>query len=189
MLRLALFFKLLRGYEDGNDCNDLRSDAIFKLCAGKLPESQGDLASQPTMCRLENSMSGSQLYAMARVFVDLFIASYPEQPEMIILDCDDTNNDTYGEQQLSLFNQYYQQYCYMPLHIYEGLSGKLITTLLKPGRRSKNVDVFSLLRRIVVYLREHWPDTIIILRGDSHFCSHPFMDWSSPAASTYILLL
>lgn len=177
MLRQRIF-QIACGYEDGNDCDALRSDAIFKLCAGKLPESQGDLASQPTMCRLENSLSGSQLYEMARSFVDLFIASYPEEPAMIILDCDDTNNDTYGDQQLSLFNQYYQEYCYMPLHIYEGLSGKLITTLLKPGRRSKNVDVFSLLRRIIGYLRQHWPDTIIILRGDSHFCSSPLMDWS-----------
>jgi hypothetical protein len=37
-----------------------------------------------------------------------------------ILDCDDTNNDTYGQQELALFNNYYNEYCYMPLHINEG---------------------------------------------------------------------
>ena len=66
----------------------------------------------------------------------------------------------------------------MPLHIYEGFSGKLIATILKPGRRSKSVNVFAILRRLIEYLRKHWPDTMIILRGDSHFCSPQFMDWA-----------
>ena len=64
------------------------------------------------------------------------------------------------------------------MHIYEGLSGKLITTVLKPGRRSKSVDVFAILKRIVLLLRKHWKNTRIILRGDAHFCSQPFMDWA-----------
>ena len=172
-------FQISCGYEDGNDCNQLRSDAIFKLCAGRLPESEGDLASQPTMCRLENSVSSKELYSIAKNFADLFISSYKEEPGLIILDCDDTNNNTHGGQQLALFNNYYKEYCYMPLHIYEGQSGKLITTILKPGRRSKNADVFSILKRVISYLRQHWKNTIIVLRGDSHFCSHQFMDWSS----------
>jgi hypothetical protein len=66
----------------------------------------------------------------------------------------------------------------MPLHIYEGFSGKLITTILKLGRRSKSLDVFSILKRIITYLRDHWPNTMIIMRGDSHFCSKEFMDWT-----------
>ena len=177
MLRQRIF-QIACGYEDGNDCNQLRSDSIFKLCAGKLPETDPDLASQPTMCRLENSVSNSDLYRMAKALADIFIGSYKREPGVIILDCDDTNNDTYGGQQLALFNTYYGEYCYMPLHIYEGLSGKLITTILKPGRRSKNVDVFAILKRVIGYLRQQWKNTIIILRGDSHFCSRQFMDWS-----------
>jgi hypothetical protein len=66
----------------------------------------------------------------------------------------------------------------MPLHIYEGMSGKLITTILKPGRRSKSVNVFALMKKLINYLHESWPDTLIILRGDGHFCSKEFMDWS-----------
>ncbi len=172
-------FQIACGYEDGNDCDQLRSDAVFKICAGKLPETGSDLASQPTMCRLENAVSATELYSMAKAFVDLFISSYGKEPGLIVLDCDDTNNNTHGDQQLSLFNNYYGEYCFMPLHIYEGLSGKLVTTILKPGRRSKSVDVFAILKRIIDHLRRHWKNTIIILRGDGHFCSHQFMDWST----------
>jgi pyruvate dehydrogenase (quinone) len=54
----------------------------------------------------------------------------------------------------------------MPLHIYEGLTGKLITTILKPGRRNKQNNVASLLKKLICHLREQWPDTLIIVRGD-----------------------
>ena len=186
MLRQRIY-QIACGYEDGNDCNELRSDPVFKLCAGKLPETDPDLASQPTMCRLENSVSNSELYRIAKAIADIFIGSYNKEPGLIIVDCDDTNNNTHGDQQLALFNNYYGEYCYMPLHIYEGLSGKLITTILKPGRRSKNVDVFGILKRVIAYLRQHWKNTIIVLRGDSHFCSHQYMDWSVDRPNTHFV--
>ena len=177
MLRQRVF-QIASGYEDANDCNTLKSDPVFKMSAGRLPESGPDLASQPTMTRFENSVGNGDLYRIAEVFARHFIDSYPEEPPLIILDCDDTNNNTHGEQQLTLFNQYYKEYCYMPLHVYEGLSGKLITCLLRPGRRSKTVEVFSVLSRLITYIRSHWKNTLIVVRGDSHFASHELMDWA-----------
>lgn len=169
-------FQIGCGYEDGNDCNELRGDSVFKVCADRLPESEPDLGSQSTISRFENAPSRRELYRMAQVFIDQFIESYPTAPGMIILDCDDTDNTTYGAQQLSFFNTYYQDYCYMPLHIYEGISGKLITTILKPGRRSKHANVYAILKRVIAYLSKAWPKTLIIVRGDCHFCSHELMD-------------
>jgi hypothetical protein len=170
-------FQIAAGYEDCNDCNDLRSDLILKVCANRLPQTGEDLASQPTMSRLENAVTTRDLYRIGRQLLDFFVASYPTQPGVVIIDCDDTNNNTYGQQELSLFNDYYHEHCYMPLHIYEGLTGKLITTILKPGRRSKQANVASLLKKVVRHLREQWPDTLILVRGDSHFTSKDFMEW------------
>jgi hypothetical protein len=172
-------FQIAAGYEDCNDCNDLRSDMVFKTCAGRLPQTGRDLASQPTMSRLENAVGPRDLLQMGRYLLDTFVASYASAPGVIIIDCDDTNNNTYGQQQLTLFNNYYHDHCYMPLHIYEGLSGKLITTILKPGRRNKQNNVASLLKKIVRHLRKQWPGTMIIVRGDSHFASKNFMQWSA----------
>lgn len=173
MLRQRIM-QIAAGYEDSNDCDVLKDDGILKICARQ----DQSLASQPTMCRLENLPGKRELYQMAQAFIDNFIESYESQPGIIILDCDDTNSYTYGQQELALFNMYYGDSCYMPLHIYEGLSGKLITTILKPGRRSKSLNVFAIVKRIIVYLRRHWPDTMIIVRGDSHFCSKELMDWA-----------
>jgi hypothetical protein len=171
-------FQIAAGYEDCNDCNDLREDMIFKLCAGRLPQNGNDLASQPTMSRLENSVTKTDLFRLGKLLVDTFINSYSTVPSVIILDCDDTNNDTYGQQELALFNTFYNEHCYMPIHIYEGLSGKLVTTILRPGRRNKQANIARLLQKLISYLRVQWPKTKIIVRGDSHFASQDFMDWT-----------
>lgn len=170
-------YQIAAGYEDANDCDELRSDSILKICSDQLPISGSDLASQPTMSRFENSVRRGQLYCIAKHFVLYFINSYESEPEVIILDCDDTNNNAHGNQLQIEYNHYYGEYCFMPLHIYEGLSGKLITTILKPGRRSKGADVFAIVKRIINLIRDYWKQTTIILRGDSHFCSPEFMNW------------
>jgi hypothetical protein len=172
-------YQIAAGYEDANDCDELRQDSIFKMCSGKLPVSGDALASQPTMSRFENSVGRTGLYRVAEHFANCFINSYESEPEVIIVDCDGTNNNAHGNQLQIEYNHYYGEYCFMPLHIYEGLSGKLITTVLKPGRRSKSVDVFSILQRLIGFIRKHWSLTKIIIRGDSHFCSQQFMDWAN----------
>ena len=111
------------GYEDGNDSNSLRIDPALKMALGRLPETGLDLASQPTFSRLENIITRRDLYQIAKGFVDHFLASHTEPPEIIVLDFDDTEDVVHGHQQLAMFNGYYQETCYQPLqHVYEGFS-------------------------------------------------------------------
>lgn len=173
------------GYEDANDCDILRHDSALKMMAGRLP-SDNDLCSQPTMTRLENRVGPRALYEIGKLFVKEFVRSFNKAPKRIILDVDDTNANTYGAQQLTLFNDYYGEYCYMPMLMYDGLTGKMILPLLRAGRRNKSVNIFGILRRVVEYIHQCWPHTIIELRGDSHFCSHEFMDWIKDAKRCYV---
>ncbi len=165
------------GYEDGNDCDYLRTDPSFKIFAERNPESDHALGSQPTMSRFENAISRKSLYRLAQVFVDSFIDTYEKEPEVVVLDFDDTADKTYGAQQMTLFNGYIKDWCYMPLHVYEGLSGKLITTMLKSGKRSTAKQILSVLKRLVCRFRKVWPHTLIIFRGDSHFAAPEIMRW------------
>ena len=169
--------QIICGYEDANDCNRLRGDSALKMAVGRKP-SDADLSSQPTMTRMENHVDGKTLYKIGKLFLDNYISSFDKAPKKIILDADDTNANTYGAQQLSLFNAYYNEYCYMPLLLFDGLTGKLMLPLLRPGRRNKSLSVARILCRVIRYLHEHWPNTVIELRGDSHFASHEFMDWA-----------
>lgn len=170
-------FQIAAGYEDADDCDALRHDSMLKMCSGLLPK-DGDLCSQPTMSRLENHVSRQELYEMCRAFVHQFIRSYKKIPAKIILDFDDSNANTYGAQQLSLFNDYYGEYCYMPLFVFEGYSGKLVLPLLRPGRINKRTNTFGLMKRLITEIRKYWKDTVIIVRGDAMFCSHEFMEWA-----------
>ena len=176
MLRQRIY-QISAGYEDADDSDLLRHDSILKLCSGRLPDDKA-LSSQPTITRLENKMTDKELYKIGEVFLEEFIASFSKAPKVIILDCDDSNFNTYGEQQGTLFNDYYGEYCYMPLFIFEGISGKMILPLLRPGRRNKSTNIYKILRRIINRLRRVWKHTEFIVRGDSHFCCHELMDWN-----------
>jgi hypothetical protein len=165
------------GYEDANDCDGLRNDPVFKILAGRYPEIGDALSGQSTMSRFENSISRTTLFRLATVFVDAFVTSYASPPPVIVLDFDDTEDKVHGNQQLNLFNSYYGNHCFMPLHVYEGLSGKLITTILKPGKRSDGKQMLSIVKRLVVCLHAEWPETLIIFRGDSHFAYPEVMNY------------
>src|SRR5881296_2821038 len=73
-------FQIAAGYEDANDSNTLRDDPIFKLMLDHLPETGAPLASQPTISRFENRISRTELYRMALVLLEQFIASYASPP-------------------------------------------------------------------------------------------------------------
>ncbi len=65
----------------------------------------------------------------------------------------------------------------MPLHVYEGQSGTLATTILKPGKRSDGKQMLSIMKRMMTQLRAAWPNTMLLVRGDSHFASPETMEW------------
>src|SRR5262252_2566285 len=175
-LRKQRVFQIAAGYEDANDSNTLRDDPIFTLMLDRLPETGAPLASQPTMSRCENRVSRTELYRMAVVLLNQFIVSYDSPPKVIVLDVDDTEDRVHGQQEQARYDGYYDGYCFMPLHLYEGLSGRLITTILK-AKRFTGTQMLSVLTRLVKRLRHAWPDTLLIFRGDSHFAYPEVMQW------------
>jgi Transposase DDE domain group 1 len=168
--------QITSGYADANDANTLRHDPIFKLRMGRLPESGPPLASQPTLSRFENRVSRTELYRLARVLVDQFMASYDRPPKLIVLDFDDTEDPAHGQQEQVRYDGHYGGYCFMPLHVYEGLSGRLITTIFK-AKRFSAAQLLAVLKRLVKHLRHAWPETRMVFRGDSHFAYPEVMQW------------
>jgi Transposase DDE domain group 1 len=169
-------FQIAAGYDDANDATTLRHDPIFKLLLDRLPETGAPWASQPTLSRFENRVSRTELYRMARVLVEQFLASYPRPPQVIVLDVDDTEDRVHGQQEQARYDSYDGGYCFLPLHLYEGLSGRLITTILK-AKRFTGAQMLAVLKRLVKLLRQAWPDTLIVFRGDSHFAYPEVMQW------------
>lgn len=76
---------ILAGYEDQNDHATLRSDPMFKLVAGRLPDDD-DLASQPTISRIENIVTASDLLRLEEWFINRFVESFDEPPTQLTLE-------------------------------------------------------------------------------------------------------
>jgi hypothetical protein len=73
-------FAIACGYPGGNDLDDLRHDPAFKMACGRLPETGADLASQPTISRLENAPHLRTLIRMSRGMVDFWCKSHQHRP-------------------------------------------------------------------------------------------------------------
>src|SRR5438445_779759 len=185
MLRLRMF-AIAAGYEDADDCDSLRHDPVFKMAVGRLPESGEALCSQPTMSRLENTPSRIAIARMMLAMIEVFCASYARAPASIVLDIDDTLDRVHGNQQLSLFNAHYNERCFLPIHIYEGTSGKLVTTILRAGKTPGGEEVRTVLKHVIKRIRQRWPLVSIVVRGDSHYGRNEAMTWCEANDVAYI---
>jgi hypothetical protein len=185
MLRLRMF-AIASGYEDADDCDSLRHDPIFKMAVGRLPESGDPLCSQPTMSRLENAPSRIEIARAMAAMVDQFCESYRRAPSSITLDIDDTFDAVHGHQQLSLFNAHYDERCFLPIHIYEGTSGKPVAVILREGKTPTGVEVRTILKHVIGRIRGHWPRVRFLVRGDSHYGRVEAMEWCEEQGVDYI---
>jgi hypothetical protein len=163
-------YQLVGGYEDANDSNWLRHDPIYKIACGRLPLAEAELlASQPTITRLENHVSQSEVAKMRSRMVEGFINRYKEAPQEIVLDIDGWDDPTHGDQQLSCFHGYYQQHMYFPVLINEAQSGYPVVLQLRAGNSHPGKGVAGILRWLFWRLQRAFPGVRIILRGDAGF--------------------
>jgi Transposase DDE domain group 1 len=170
-------FQLASGYEDGNDANTLRGDPLFKLAAEQAPlDTDNLLACGATHSRLEGALRRSDIYRMTRALILQFIAGYSCAPDSITLDLDHTDDATFGQQPLSFYNHHYGHYCYLPLLVFEASKGALVTAVLRPGKRPTGAENAMIMKRVLGLLRQHWPHTHIVLRGDGHFANPELME-------------
>jgi hypothetical protein len=176
MIRFRMLL-IAAGYPDGNDCDILRTDPAFKMAVGRAPESGRDLCSQPTMCRLENLPTVTALKRMLAAMIELFCDSFAEVPRRIVLDIDDTEDRAHGNQELALFHAHYGGRCFLPIHVYEALTGKPVAVILRSGKTPDGAEVALVLRHVIGRIRARWPKVDILVRGDSHYGRPEAMRW------------
>ena len=172
MLRQRLY-GILAEYEDCNDHDTLRDDPVFKLIAERLPQDD-PLASQPTLSRFENSVDIPALYRLldflAQTGIERLRAKHGGRlPRRITLDIDATDDPTHGQQQLTFFHAYYDQYQYFPLIISEPVTRHVFHPWLRPGAVHAAHGADEDLLRVVQRLRAARRNVQIHVRGDSGF--------------------
>jgi hypothetical protein len=165
-------FQVACGYEDQNDADSLRADPLLKLACGSLPQSGQDLASQPTLSRLENAVDARACYRMALALLDLYVGQRGNTgaPKRVLLDFDSTDDPTHGEQEGSYYHGYYEQHMYHPLLVFDGQTGQLLTAVLRAGNTHASRGAVAVLKRIIGRLRRAWGKELEIeIRADAGF--------------------
>jgi hypothetical protein len=165
MARMRIY-GILAGYADQNDHDQLRYDPVFKLLAGRQP-SDDELASQPTLSRFENAINIASLWRLRDVFVDQFLTSFAAAPRRLTFDIDTFDDPTHGDQQLTFFHGYYEQYQYQPRLITCAQNDLVVMACLLHGTAHAALGADDDLEYLVGRLRAKWPDVVIELRGDS----------------------
>jgi len=189
-------FAMILGYEDLNDHDRLRFDPLLAAAVGckdllgehrhREADRGAPLAGKSTLNRMELTPIGARRSArykkivanrsaIERLLVDLFLQAYPQPPKRIILDMDATDVTLHGDQPGKHFHGYYDDYCYLPLYIHCG--EHVLAAKLRPSNIDASRGALDQVRCVVEQLREHWPRTHILLRGDSGFCREELMNW------------
>ena len=177
-------FGIACGYEDGNDAAKLASDPVMKTLAGRDPFGE-DLASQPSISRFEGSATRWGLYRMGLALMKTVINAQQRGREgwtkRITIDLDQTPDPTHGGQQGSLFNAYYDTYCYIPLVAAISFSGEpdqyVVASVLRPGNAPDKCGAIPLLSRLLPLLREAFPKATFAVRLDAGFCAPEIIDY------------
>lgn len=157
-------YALCCGNEDVSDHNELRRDLVLQTAVGRAEE----LASAPTLSRLETAATPQLAGALNTVLVDAFIASHKTPPKELVLDIDATHVPLHGAQEKSYFSRHYDNYCYLPLYVFAGQD--LLACVLRPSSRDPGGILSALVKLLAAKLRQAWPNVRLIVRADSGFC-------------------
>jgi hypothetical protein len=182
-------FQIACGYEDQNDANALRADPLLKLLCGRLPETEADLASQPTFSRLENAVRATSCYRLAVALATVYLQERERGgvPTRVLLDLDGTDDPTHGAQEGTAYHGYFRQHMYHPLLIFDGDTNQLIAAVLRPGNAHGARGAVAILKRLVRALRARWPGVAVELRADSGFAVPALYAWCEQEGIAYTL--
>ena len=182
LLRQRLY-QIAAGYEDANDATYLRNDPTMRAVSGRMEQ---PLASQPTLSRLENAVDWESIRLLESEGTEWFCRHGATKGE-IILDMDSTEDPTHGQQAFSFYNGHYDSYMYHPLLIFEGQSGMLLASRLRPGNAMGSRQAVAMLRPLVRRLRGRFPKRPISLRADAGFCHPDVFDYAEYAGVDYAI--
>ena len=183
------------GYADCNDAARLAADPIHKLLLERDPLDGAALSSQPTLSRFENAVGRADLYRLGMALADSVLLFHRERlgdgVRLITIDLDATDDPTHGQQELALFNGYYDTWCYLPLVATVTFNAEpmqhVVAALLRPGTGAATRGVRGLLRRLFTKLRALFPHARLRVRADAGFADAKLLAFLDAAEVEYVL--
>jgi hypothetical protein len=210
-------YQILAGYPDCSDAQQLRDDPLFQILADVSPDADNPLASPSTLTRFQYAYTRRQaerplaerpvlrevraardrrVKLVNDYLVDLFIRTRRQPAAEVILDVDASDAPVHGHQTLSGYHGYYRQHQYLPLFVYDGVTGFPLAAWLRPGTVHASQGAADILDAIVTKLRVAWPTLSIKVRSDNglavpglyEYCERHELPYALGYASNAVLL-
>ena len=196
------------GYEDLNDHDVLRDDALLAVAAGKR-DATGErrrrkqdrghaLAGKSTLNRLELTPAERDARARYKKIVcdgatrssgsssSAFLVGARERaPREIVLDLDATDDPLHGQQEGRFFHGYYGATATCRCTSSAGTS--CWPRKLRRADQDGAAGAVEEVARIVAQIRERWPAVRIVVRADSGFARDELMAWCEANGVDYVL--
>ncbi len=160
-------YQLIAGYHEDDTADQLTHDPVFTRVLDKPA-----LASQPSLSRLFKRMDTQgvkQLDTANRELLDR-IHHFREATELI-LDLDSSYAEAHGHQEQTDYNTHYGVVGFHPLVAFDGLTGDFLKAQLRPGNAYTSSGVVDFVRPLLEHYNEKFPETTVMVRGDSGFAN------------------
>lgn len=182
LLRERIFL-IACGYPKCDDADRLAHDPAFKMVSHVR---DGRLASQPTLSRFENEVTRTDLFRIGLAITDTVIdcerrKRIVRNVRRITIDMDPTEDPTYGDQQLTFFSAYYDNWCYLPMvttiQFGDEADQYQVAPVLRPGNAKGSLGALGILKRLVSRLRKTFPHATLVVRMDGAFATPEVLAW------------
>ena len=100
-----------------------------------------------------------------RAFEQHYIDSLPHTTQLVILDIDAFDDPTHGEQQCRRYHGFYKQYMLFPMAVFDGITGNLISVMLRSGTAHASKGAKTCLDQLIRAIKMRCPDAWIVVRG------------------------
>ena len=171
LLRQSIYSRLA-GYEDVNDAERLSVDpAMRHVVGGRATLADKHAASTSEVGRFETEMLSTRnnltaLMDLSGEWIDKVHRRKP--PKQLILDMDSSVSETYGKQEGTAYNGYFECTCYHPLFVFNQF-GDLERAMLRRGNHASA----KFWRRVLLPVIERYRHLSIpkFFRGDAAFAN------------------
>ena len=171
LLRQSIYSRLA-GYEDVNDAERLSVDpAMRHVIGGRATLADKHAASTSEVGRFETEMLSTRnnltaLMDLSGEWIDKVHRRKP--PKQLILDMDSSVSETYGKQEGTAYNGYFECTCYHPLFVFNQF-GDLERAMLRRGNHASA----KFWRRVLLPVIERYRHLSIpkFFRGDAAFAN------------------
>ena len=195
---------LALGYADLNDHEQLGRDPVLATACGKPdplgwdridPADRGrPLAGAATLNRLELSNNKATRChklphdpaKVAACLLTLGVRCLRKHTREVVIDLDSMGHLVHGLQEGRHYNDYYGDYCYLPLYLVVG--EVVLWAQLRSSDKGGAEGVVPALTQVVAAIRQRCKKARIVVRGDSGFCTEGIMAWCETQREVYYCL-